>query len=339
MKKNLLLVIATVLLTYGVAEALSTYLYVKGWLEPFSIWFLEKHGPGVSHVSFDPQIGYRLSGKPTRMGAYTTIGGIQTWGISQGNNFGFPDSRDFTIKKRDAKKIRLAIFGDSFSASQYLPTPWPDRAEEFLEGRGIPVEIMNFSIDGGGLGNWWSTITQVIKAQQMEVDALVFVVFSTDLMRSFMLWDDEAHLKLNWDRAEMGAQYMNHWETNRFPKSREDLILGPLDRFHLMSPKQVDELLEGRRSLPTDRKWQPYLWRLFWSQFISEAAANSDDGSSLLMGGFSNPRKLQLITDIREFAESRGIRLIVVNNADNFLDGVGFANLLEAEMVDASGVF
>ncbi|MCB0367270.1 MAG: hypothetical protein H6624_01540 [Bdellovibrionaceae bacterium] len=338
MNKNLFLAVFSVLFAYGVAEALATFCYVKGWIEPYSIWFLEKHGPGISHVSFDPVIGYRLSSRPTRMGAYTTVGGVQTWASSRGNNLGFPDFEDFNLKRSHENQIRVAVFGDSFSASQYLSKPWPEQAEELLERRGLPIEIMNFSIDGGGLGNWWSTIVGLIEKEKMEIDAFVFAVWSTDLNRSFMLWDDEAYLELNWPQAEVGAQYMQDWDTNKFPKSRDELILGPLKRFFLLSSNEVDLLLAGKLSLPTDRNWDPFLWKLFWHQVTPVAQADNDSIPPPL-GGFSDPGKLKLIQEIRTFAEGRRIKIFVVNNADNYFDGVGFANLLDAEMIDGSQVY
>lgn len=100
-------------------ESIASWLYVKGEIEPFSIWFLEKV-KGESNVTFDPLVGYRISAKPKRLGVYTTDGKVRQIAHSKGNNYGFPDSEDFTPKKKDHNELRFAVFGDSFTAGQYL---------------------------------------------------------------------------------------------------------------------------------------------------------------------------------------------------------------------------
>ena len=338
MSKNFLLALVSVVLTYAAVEGVATYAYWRGWIEPFSIWFLEKEAPGISNVKFDPVVGYKLSSKPMRMGAYTTNGGVHTYGHSQGNNYGFPDRNDFQPQRKDKGTIRVAVFGDSYTAAQYVPTAWPETTEKILNDRGHQIELMNWALDGSGLGNWWAIVKRVLEKEDFDIDALVFMVWSSDLDRSFMWWDDEIYLEKNHPKDVVAVGYSQDWQVEKFPKTRQELQPSFLDRFHLLSPQQMDQLLAGDLVLPTGRTWSPYLWKLFWTQFFPPAEAKHQPAPPPL-GGFSSAKKRALIEEIRLYAEAKGIPIFVVNQADLMGEGATFAELLKAPITDCNLAF
>src|SRR3972149_4582880 len=150
----------TVVIAYVACEATTSALYFAGVLGPPRVLYLYENLQETMH--FDSIRGYRLERTPSRT-ARITNGIIEYIGQLQGNNMGFPDREDFTAKRLNLKGRRFAVFGDSFTER--------------------PLELLNFSIDGGGLANWWSVLTRIVKAEGYEIDGVVFVVFPPDLLR------------------------------------------------------------------------------------------------------------------------------------------------------------
>jgi hypothetical protein len=80
------------------------------------------------------------------------------------------------------------VFGDSFTHAPYLSQSWPERVEDLLQDRGIPVAMMNFGQWGAGLGNWWSIITRMLDPQDYELDGVIFAAFESDMRRRFTVF-------------------------------------------------------------------------------------------------------------------------------------------------------
>ncbi len=95
-------------------------------------------------MQFDPIRGYRLTTTPSRF-ARVVNGEIDYIGVLKGNQQGFPDRDDFSIQRPASINKRYLVFGDSFTAAQYIKTNWPDRLEDRYPG----FQMLNLSTDGG----------------------------------------------------------------------------------------------------------------------------------------------------------------------------------------------
>jgi hypothetical protein len=143
-----------------------------------SIWIYS----GDKTLKFDPVRGFRLTTDVT-MESRITNGEIEYVGASHGNNVGYP-GRDFTPARRDQRR-RFAVFGDSFTHGVMLPRTWPDYVEDLTGNDARPVELLNFSLTGGGVANWWSIVKNEMPSYQL--DGVIFAVYQDDLFRSFTM--------------------------------------------------------------------------------------------------------------------------------------------------------
>ena len=186
---RLILAGLSVLVTYAIAEGVLTFLWMRGTLEPQSVWMHERTDP-AGNVVFDAIRGSRLSAEPSRIVCIATNGLIETQGLYRGNNQGFPDRDDFGPERDDPEARRYAVFGDSFTHAQFIEMNWPDRLEDLAKERGEPLQLLNFSLDGAGLANWTSVLTKHVVPQDYQLDGVIFAVWGSDLMRTFTWWDD-----------------------------------------------------------------------------------------------------------------------------------------------------
>jgi hypothetical protein len=150
--------------------------------------------------TFDPASGYRITPQPIRWAFFEPSGALQSVGTIQGNNLGFHDLKSFHPKRTHPGRPRVAVLGDSMSAGVYLPTPWPQRVEEISHQLGRPMEILNFSVDGAGIMNWWGIVTKLIAKEKYELDACIFAVCCDDLSRGFFIRHDD-----------FDGQHHQHW--------------------------------------------------------------------------------------------------------------------------------
>lgn len=317
------------MVTYILAETLSTLLFVRGIIEPHSIWFMEKT-PGQSHVRFDPYIGYKISNQPHIFGCYNTNAGVVSSGLSVGNNYGFPDSKDFHPQKN---KKRLLILGDSFTAGQYLKVNWPSKVEEMQreqkQTEDQDFEIYNMALDGGGLANWWLTLENVIKKDRFEADALLIMALNENFNRSFMWWDDS----LSEERRSrpphfMYLDYQKDWDHRSFPRSRKDLGGFPAHLFHLLTPDQVQALKKGDFKIPTQRSYQPYML----SRVLKWLSINKVDAEEPLIA--KNEQK-KMLEDFAHWSKKNRVPIYVVFFDGDHPDHSFILDLLQANEIKA----
>ncbi|MFQ5698097.1 MAG: hypothetical protein ACE5IL_07415 [Myxococcota bacterium] len=225
-----------------------SYLLVEGVVtvglriaspEPERYWVFE--GAGALH--FDPQIGCRLGPEPARF-ASVYGGALQYVRTLRGNSAGFPDRDDFGPTRPPGIEGRIAVFGDSFSAGLALERNWPDRAEDWLRQRGRRIRLLNFSIDGGGLANWWSISTHIVEAQRYELDGVVFAVFPGDLRRRFTVCETRVPGHPLFGRA-LG------WDPEDQPATLEAALpmMRPVRSSYRISSQQFDAVLRD--------EWRP----------------------------------------------------------------------------------
>jgi len=151
--RRILFSLVPLLVLYLVAELAATLLYQRGIIEPESFWIYEENEAGWTY-RFDPVLGYVISPEPSRLATTVSNGMIEAVGTIRGNNLGFPDRDDFHPPRDGSGRRRFAVFGDSFTATQYIARNWPDTAEDLTREGPAPLELLNFSVDGGGLVNW-----------------------------------------------------------------------------------------------------------------------------------------------------------------------------------------
>lgn len=174
--QNIVLVVGSTVLAIVILQG-GVSLYFGRSLEG-SIWIYS----GDKTFKFDPVRGFRLTTDVT-MESRITNGEIEYVGASHGNSVGYP-GHDFTPKRQDQRR-RFAVFGDSFTHGVMLPRTWPDYVENLTGNDARPVELLNFSLTGGGLGNWWSIVKNEMPAYQL--DGVIFAVYQDDLFRSFTM--------------------------------------------------------------------------------------------------------------------------------------------------------
>ena len=137
-----------------------------------------------------------------------------TSGISAATTRGFQIGTTCTRIDSNPASLRLAVFGDSFTAGQFLKINWPDLAEDLTRPTSQPLELLNFSVDGGGLANWWSVLTRMVQPQKYQLDGVVFAVFYGDLRRGFSITEYQGYTHPMFARVPS-------WNPQAFPLTPE----------------------------------------------------------------------------------------------------------------------
>jgi hypothetical protein len=175
----------------------------------------------------------------------------------KGNNEGFPDQNNFYPKRDSQIAKRFAVFGDSFSAAQYIEKNWPDFIEKITHDRNTPIQLLNFSVDGGGLANWWSILTKIVESEHYEIDGVIFAVFSGDLYRTFSISDHQGQTRPMFGR-------LPSWNPASYPTTLEAarIYLQPLDG-NIISTEKFNRLLKGDWTSPSVKNIRFYFaWKI-----------------------------------------------------------------------------
>jgi len=321
-------------------ELIYSTLYVYGVVQPSSsFWVFEDSG---KTVRFDPVAGVRYTTTPSRS-ARITNGQVEYVATFRGNAQGFPDRDDFRPRRAEAEGIRLAVLGDSFTAGEYLPVNWPDRVEILARADGYPLELLNLSVSGGGLANWWSIVTRLLEVEGYELDALVFAVFEGDLHRSFSFSDHRGYRRHVFARSPS-------WDPGEWPKTLDEAqpLLEELEGF-IVDSQTFEKAIHNRWNPYLPRPWRPYamleLRKL--TEHEAEDAARADVRGTLAVPSFQEGQQ-RLIGDIKRFLIERGLPVLVVTvpsrealltQASVPADAVEFARLLGGTMVDGATAF
>lgn len=342
--KRWIFVILALVLAYAAAEAVLTGLYITGRLAPSAVWVVRDAGTHPVY-SFDPISGYRLSSVPTPQACFTPSGDLQATGTIVGNNLGYPGTRDLS-PRRAGDAPRIAVFGDSFTAAQFLEVNWPTRAEQILAERGEPMELLNFAVDGGGIVNWWSILVRELAQREFEIDAVVFVIAVDDLSRGFFLRDDVVENGRTWLRfgrvpsLDPAALPKNLAEAERF--------LFPFRSALGVSPDEYQRKLSGQEPVRSPERFELYLAGsvaklIFLRYFLPVGAAPGPIPFNLPMRS--------LMEEMSRTLAQRGIPALVVHlwtmpsaggvaPEEDFPPATSaFSAILDAKYVDGSRAF
>ncbi len=186
-----LVLVSSVLCLVGLEIAYRVYLFsaIRAQLvEPLAK--LTEQQPDDSLNVFDPEMGYRYRANTT----WQNTGGylknqfrINEHGLI-GNDL---DPSSYPVEKPPGEH-RVALLGDSFAASINAYVRWPDLLQDSLNRSaqwrafvgGKFTRVINFAMDGTGLGQWPAKYEFDVKRYSPD---LVIVNFITeDIMRRFI---------------------------------------------------------------------------------------------------------------------------------------------------------
>jgi len=305
------------------------------------MWLFDESG---KTVHFDPIRGYILTKQPSRWGRITN-GTFEYVAWLRGNSQGFPTRTDFGPARPDRSTRRIAVFGASFSAGDYLDMNWPDRTQALAEASGERLQLLNFSLDGAGLANWWSILTRLVAAQNYELDGIVFAVSPHDLERKFLVEEHRGYRSRMWRTCP-------DWDPQTYPATFEQAKACPVtaENAYIISDSEFEQALY--------KKWPPSVPRselrpVLGKQIFEYLDRWSESMQAALWKAPGlNPKQARLIEDIRQFVSSRKLPVLVVflpfreqlvNSTwehDPHRDQIkAFAKEIGARFVDGSGAF
>jgi hypothetical protein len=305
-KKRLLFIAILVAIPYLLVETIAT---TYGWFSWWDHSFAITEDTGKT-IEFDPVRGYRLNRTPART-ARITDGKIEYLGVYRGNSQGFPDRDDFGPKRDKPYKLRFAVFGDSFTHAPYLGQNWPDRAEDLMLEQGQPVQFLNFALSYTGLANWWSILTKVVKAENYEIDGVIFVVWETNLLRSFTV---QAMPKPHRPYDQLFFGRCRTWDPNDFPKTESEALKIRKDDMmqHLLPPEEFELALQGNWPVSVPRHFRPMILTKIFRSARSFLKPPAPPPTAETPGDFEPGRK-KLIDDMRSYLDSRKLPALVIH--------------------------
>jgi hypothetical protein len=348
LKKKVLFSFIVLLAFYATIEILASVVaYHTWWGDDF--WFFEDAG---RTIQFDAVRGYRLTTTPSRV-IGISHGIVEYVGTLRGNCQGFPDRDDFWPKRPQGSVRRIAVFGDSFTAAQYLGQNWPDRAEDLAREAAKPIELLNFAVYAGGLANWHRVLFGIVDFDRYEIDGLIFAVYGNDLWRTFYLAEDRG-----------AKQYMQafwpSWNPATIPATLEGArpYLRPADHSYILTPEEFERPLQGQWPRSVPRSFKPILLTMAWRSALpympricrlalADQARLTGHAPLDLAPKYRDVR----IQDIKRFCEARHLPTTVVYIPDRaellggdrvsqaFAEARDFAETLGAIFLDGREIF
>ncbi|MEX0727946.1 MAG: hypothetical protein WD065_16840 [Planctomycetaceae bacterium] len=337
--KQLALAWCSALLTCVLLEATLSTFYANNIIELFtSKTSMMVYEQSAQTVLFDPVRGYRLAETPARFMRFTESK-PEYVGTLRGNAQGFPDRDDFTAKKGNLNNRRFAVFGDSFTAAQFIEINWPDRVEELAKGKGVDIELYNVSVDGGGLINWWSVIAKHLDPEGYEFDGVIFAVYPGDLSRRLIVSDHSTGQPL------LGR--VSSWDPSKLPATLNEAMPFMEPRGVIVNSSLFESILNGTSR--HSRKWLPYLTTNYnlWIEDLQTAHRMSVVERRLE----DHPSRKYYFDAIRDYAAARRLPVMVVHvpkkhlaTSDDGNEGIPrdaerFAETLLAELIDGTLAF
>lgn len=296
------------------------------------------HGTGFCitdpNIERDSIIGYRFRQESRSRYAYFVDGRREIDFVMKVNNSGVPSHIDFHPQKDSVSQLRYLVFGDSFSAGVLMDTTWADHVNTLAEQRGIPIQLHNHSIDGGGMSNWYSVFRNGLE-QGYEYDGVILAIYLDNLNRMFVSWwDDGDCVRGNYfDAPPSDSELLGECCFNTFPG----------DEFERLERDYFSGDHTGRRPFPMtlallhgEVQWgDPYErgQRKYYSQYI-------DKGSVLPFSRLSeryDPTNLARLDTMVNMLMSDGKEVIIAIIPDRYVverkrDEQGFIALYEADI-------
>jgi len=287
---------------YALAEGIATAYYRLTW-KGTSLFLFDESG---KTIHFDPIRGYRLTSQPSRW-ARITNGTLEYVGELKGNSQGFPTRVDFGPQRPRGNALRIGVFGDSFSAGEYLKTNWPDRVQTLESGNEGKLQLLNFSVDGAGLANWWSILTRLVQPEHYDLDELVFVVFSANLERKFVVAEHAGYRRHMFGRCDS-------WDPSTYPTSLAQArgCMEEVKGVYIVSDDDFQGALNGRWPASVPR---PPLRPVLAARMAGLIKTAVEPKLTLAApSAFTrfDPAQMKLIEDIHHFISDRNVPALVV---------------------------
>ncbi|OPZ99674.1 MAG: hypothetical protein BWY70_00905 [Bacteroidetes bacterium ADurb.Bin408] len=333
---NTVLVLLSVFIAYFLVEVVYSWLYVKKIIKPVeTLWFHEVTDPG-GNFKYDTVAGYRISQTPARYGAVLSDGTLESIGVLKGNNLGFPDKRDFEPQKNNPQLKRIAVFGDSYTASQFTDRSWPDIAEDKINGLAYDsVVFMNFSVDGGGLANWHSIIRNIILGEGYQIDAVIFAVMGDDLDRKFM-WKND--YRQNASDKKLAFNYLGNWQQKKAAGFEDVSEVMYMQNYLILDSVQIDAIEKGTWSYDRQRELKPYLYEALKKALrqinFPKIFRNKQHGST---PSVFEPEQAALIKDLSDAISEMQVPVLTLSLYTNENRCQAFAAMMHAAYLSDAG--
>src|SRR5215211_420655 len=190
--QNALLVIFSVGLCYSVLEIGFRYFLYHQISRTLvgSLYQTARESADHPVAEFDPGAGYRYAPNKT----WVNTGGYQTnsWRTNEHGLIANDIDRSNYPVEKSADEFRIALFGDSFTASNAVYLRWADLLQDYLNrspdwhsftGHKF-TRVLNFGMDGTGVGQWAAVYRFL--AHRFSPDMVIVNVFIDDVMRQFV---------------------------------------------------------------------------------------------------------------------------------------------------------
>ena len=187
---NILIVVGSILVSYvflDIGFRIYRYIKLKNNYQEYVFQAID-----VPLYIFDKELGYRY--KPNTDGAYANFDKDNTLlqlNLFRVNNSGHISPTDDFIDKPNSE-YRIAILGDSYTASLHNNIPWPSILEEILNKDdslknhlGISTfKVLNLGMDGTGIVQWAKVATN--EASRFHPDFVIVNFITDDIFRKFI---------------------------------------------------------------------------------------------------------------------------------------------------------
>ena len=223
----------------------------------------------TSHARYIPDSvsGFRIYGKNIRFTriVHNQIAYDNASYRFQTNPQGFPSKHDFTKLSADSL-TRMLWMGDSFSAGLYLKSNIADQLEYCLKNNAPDSEVLNFSIDGGGIKNWYQMYVKGGVAG-IPHSELVLAVYADNLNRNFAI-ARTTNLSIEFGRSALPQGEWNDWLKN------QSNVFKPI--LHRLNASQADSVMRHVSEKPICYGYRKGLqcerWWLQWVQYKAPEA-------------------------------------------------------------------
>lgn len=285
---------------------------------------------------FDPVSGYRRVEGPMRIVRIMRDELIYDSTFTP-NNKGYTTVTDFRPAKTDPDVFRLVVFGDSFTAGEYLEVPWPDRVNRALEGRTArPMELYAFAVNGGGAWNWHSIFFNDV-VPNYQFDAVLLAVWGDNVDRGFTV--------LHYDAAGQSyLQRMDHQPASVDAFLRDDLPRMPKHYARVAPDAEIDAMIAA-----VETPWRPAAWDFRVPRLVGEQVRRltkppivlpdtaipslPTDPTLEAIAARHDPVKFEKLTAVIAYCRERGIPVILVSvpSHDSALNAATTKGVTETE--------
>lgn len=251
-RRRILFCLIVLVPAFFLFDATFSWLLNVAGLVPKRAQMIDELLPDGPIASFDAATGYRLSRHKSRWAVVSPDGFVQSQSARGGNNLGFPDDQDFTPQRPPGVTKRLAVLGDSMSAAQFIKRNWPAETERLLNEQGQKTQLLNFSVDGGGICNWYGAVADILDRENYDIDGVVFAVCCDDLFRGLYV----VHDAFEAGKHRIRVARIPGLNPDKNPKSLAECeqYFSPLMEMSGLTPREFDDLLAGNYVPPDDMK-------------------------------------------------------------------------------------